>query len=369
MKGRIHILVLVALLGGFSAFAQPGEASYRIWFAVSSFEVNPRFSNNRDAMDGIASLLQSLSDRGVDTVYVSLHSFCSPEGRADLNKALARNRGLNVQTWMQSLEGIPALSFQMEMSLSTWLEVKEKSVSYFRRCDIALSYDVPAPVPTGLTPEPDKALNPETILEEIPETDVPLEARATTEVMLEPVVPAEKPWAPSWYLKTNLLTYPLNLTANAAVEVEVGRHFSLSIPFYYSAMNWFRSDIKFRVCGSQPELRYWFGQSQVGLFAAVHLTFGWYNIALGGRYRYQDHSTSSPVIGGGVTAGWRLPLGRSRWAVEFTLGAGYLPLYYDTFYNVENGALAQEGLWKHYWGPDNAAVSFSYRFGKRRVYE
>lgn len=176
-------------------------------------------------------------------------------------------------------------------------------------------------------------------------------------------------WGTSFYLKTNFLTYPLNLTANLAAEVEIGRHFSLSVPFYYSAMNWFRENIKFRVSGTQPEFRYWFRRDFKGFFAGAHITFGWYNIAVGGRYRYQDHATTSPVLGYGFTGGWRMPLAGSRWSLEFTLGVGYLPFYYDTFYNLSNGSLAEEGLRKNYWGPDNAAVTLCYRFGKRRAYE
>lgn len=170
-------------------------------------------------------------------------------------------------------------------------------------------------------------------------------------------------------VKTNFVTYPLNLTANLALEVEMGRHFSISVPFYYSAMDWFRQDIKFRVCGTQPELRYWFRRDFRGWFAGSHLTFGWYNVAVGGRYRIQDHATRSPALGVGINGGYRVPLGHSRWALEFSLGAGYIPFNYDLFYNVSNGSMAEEGLWYHYWGPDHAAVTLSYRIGKWRGYE
>ena len=118
---------------------------------------------------------------------------------------------------------------------------------------MSVSYELPVPVTVEPVPEPDKVSVPETMQEETLEADVPMDARTSTNEMSEPMVSAEVPWAPSWYVKTNFLTYPLNLTANAAVEVEVGRHFSLSVLFYFSAMNWFRYDIKFRVCGSQPE--------------------------------------------------------------------------------------------------------------------
>lgn len=353
--------MLLLVLGHFSTWAQPGESWYNLYFPVSKSQVDAEFGNNQQSMDGISTLLRSLADRGVDSVHVALHSYCSPEGRIGFNEELVRDRLANTREWMQSLEGIPVLSFTTDMTVSTREMVKEgEQYPYYRRCDIGISYVIPQPV------------QPELPVEEVPETpDIP-ETPATPDIqtpaeVIEPSMQLPVPeWEPSWYLKTNFLAYPLNLTANLAAEIEIGRHFSLSVPVYYSALNWFRSTIKFRVLGSQPEFRYWFQDNALGPFVSAHFTFGWYNIALGGMYRYQDHATTSPVAGGGLTAGWRVPVGHTRWAFEFTVGAGYLPLYYDTFYNVDNGAMAQEGLWKHYWGIDNAAVTLSYRFGPKR---
>lgn len=178
------------------------------------------------------------------------------------------------------------------------------------------------------------------------------------------------PAGKGWYLKSNVLTYCL-LVPNLAVEWEMGTHWSGSVPVYHSGWDWFRFFNKFRVFGLQPELRYFFRNDFSAFFVGAHATLAWYNIALGGDYRYQDHATKTPSFGAGVSVGYRMPItdgapGRMhRWYVEFSVGGGFLPLHYDMFYNVENGAMAQEGLRKTYWGIDQVSISFLYRFGRR----
>ena len=94
-----------------------------------------------------------------------------------------------------------------------------------------------------------------------------------------------------------------------------------------------------------------------------------YNLALGGKWRIQDHNGDTPAWGGGVNVGYRLPLSRNeRWNVEFSLGAGVYKLHYDKFRNEYNGAY-DSSVKKTFFGIDNVAVSFSYMFdlkNKRR---
>lgn len=174
----------------------------------------------------------------------------------------------------------------------------------------------------------------------------------------------DRPW--SFYLKTNFLSWAL-LEANLGIEFEMGRHFSFSIPVYYTALDWFDIRTKFRVAGTQPELRYWFRDNFSGPFLAAHGTFGYYNVALSNQeYRIQDRDGKHPAYGGGLNFGWkfRLDPGRAdRWGLELSLGAGYLHLDYDRFYNVENGRYASSAV-RDYFGPDHASVALTYRFGK-----
>jgi len=96
-------------------------------------------------------------------------------------------------------------------------------------------------------------------------------------------------------------------------------------------------------------------------FVGAHLGLAWYNYAKGGDYRYQDHHRHTPLWGGGISGGYRLPISRDdRWHLEFSLGVGAYRLHYDIFHNEPNGKLIDSRR-RTFYGIDNAAVTFSYR--------
>lgn len=167
------------------------------------------------------------------------------------------------------------------------------------------------------------------------------------------------------YVKTNTLGLGLAIS-NLGCEIDLTKHLSISIPVYYSALNYFKETIKFRTLAVQPEIRYWANKDNNGLFLGLHGGVAQYNIAVDGDLRYQDHNGTSPAIGGGIGLGYRLPISDdNRWHIEFAIGAGVYKLQYDTFYNVENGKLL-DTYRKTYWGIDNAAINISYRFDLKK---
>lgn len=150
--------------------------------------------------------------------------------------------------------------------------------------------------------------------------------------------------------------------ANAAVEVDIARHWSFSLPIYFSTINYFTPSIKFRILAFQPEFRYWFRDDNSRWFLGAHFGCAWFNIATNGPWRYQDHDGDSPALGGGISIGYRLPLtDNGKWNVEFALGAGAYSVHYDIFHNEPDGLMT--GTVKRvYWGPDNVSITFSYSF-------
>jgi hypothetical protein len=116
----------------------------------------------------------------------------------------------------------------------------------------------------------------------------------------------------------------------------------------------------------QPELRYWFNESNQKFFVGAHFGYAQYNLAIEGDYRYQDHNGKSPLLGGGISLGYRMPMSKNnRWHVEFAIGAGVYNLHYDRFYNVDNGKLV-DTYHKIYWGIDNAAINISYNIDLKK---
>lgn len=171
-------------------------------------------------------------------------------------------------------------------------------------------------------------------------------------------------------LKTNAAGWAMG-QINAAVEVDLIPHLSLSLPVYYSGgYNYFKETIKFRGIVVQPELRYypWLKDyTNKGFYVGAHLGIGWYNFALNGDYRIQDHKGNRPAWGGGIGVGYAMNFKKHpRWGMEFTLGAGVYDVKYDMFHNVENGAYYKEGVHKTWVGVDNAAITFTYDFDLKK---
>ena len=171
-------------------------------------------------------------------------------------------------------------------------------------------------------------------------------------------------WVRQLRVGTNAVGLGL-LLGNLSAEVDITRNLSFHLPVYYSALNYFTSTIKFRALGFQPELR-WNFTRPAGLFVGAHFGLAYFNLATDGNWRIQTHNGNEPLIGGGVSIGYRLPLSKDkRWNLYFVLGAGAYRFHYDKFYNEPNGALAGS-VSKTYWGLDNAALNFSYSFDLRR---
>ena len=171
------------------------------------------------------------------------------------------------------------------------------------------------------------------------------------------------------YVKTNLVGLGL-LMGNLGVEFDLGRYLSLSIPVYYSALDYFRPTVKFRTFAVQPELRVWPKSNEDGLFIGAHAGFAYYNFAFGGDWRYQDHDGTSPTLGGGLSLGYRLPISRNKnWKLEFSVSGGIYPLYYDRFHNLENVKDGQlyDTRSKTYIGLDNVNIGISYRIPMKKA--
>lgn len=211
----------------------------------------------------------------------------------------------------------------------------------------------------------------------LPLTPCPVVSEPVSEISEErpesipaaPVAPSPlEPWCPKLHIKTNLVGLCMAVS-NIAVEVDLAGHWSLALPVCYSAWDYFKSTIKFRTFAVQPELRYWLSERNDGFFAGAHIGLAYYNVALDGDYRYQDHNRETPAIGGGVSMGYRMPISRNnRWRMEFSLGAGVYPLHYDKFHNTPRtkDGLMIESRKKTYWGIDQAAVSLSYSFDLKK---
>ncbi len=179
-----------------------------------------------------------------------------------------------------------------------------------------------------------------------------------------PIVASQSFLEPKYmHVKTNVVGLAL-LNLNAGVEFDLGNYLSVNVPISYSAVDCYKSTVKFRNFSLQPELRYWPMKNFDGLYIGAHLGFAYYNFAFDDEWRYQDKDGCTPTLGGGLSVGYRLPISIDKsWNLEFAIGAGAYPVHYDVFYNtadVREGELydTRKGT---YIGLDNVFIGISYR--------
>lgn len=178
------------------------------------------------------------------------------------------------------------------------------------------------------------------------------------------VVDTTTVWVRQMSIKSNLPVW-LAAMPNVALEFDLARHFSIAASVYYSGWDYFKEDLKFRNLTAMPELRYWPRRDNTGFFLAIHGGVAWYNVALGGDHRWQDHDGHTPTLGGGINFGYKFPLRSRHWGMEVSVGAGAYKLDYDVFMNEPNGILVDRRK-RMFYGVDNAALSICYHFGLRK---
>lgn len=173
-------------------------------------------------------------------------------------------------------------------------------------------------------------------------------------------IPPSEPTVPRYVaVKTNLAAWAGTIL-NVAADVQVGRHWSVELPVLWCP--WYVSDRHaVKTFTIQPEGRYWLAHPGKGHFFGLHAQISWFNVRWD-KDRYQD--TGRPLLGAGISYGYLLPF-NEHWAGEFTLGAGYANMRYDTYYNIDNGARIDTRT-KNYWGITRVGISVVYRFNIKK---
>lgn len=413
----IPILILLLSLPRM-AHAWEQCTELRIDFRVNSTAIDTTYLDNATSLPKLMDFLRDVRhDRSVNIVEISLSGYASPEGSIQTNRELAQGRLATLERLIHENISIPDsiitrnesyipwdyLKSQVEKSEiqgkdkvldilecdschhseghtdtcvkriaklkqidggNAWRQMHELFFSRMRNaCAVFITYkNEPDTVAEPVTATADTAsIIYSTVAETV--TTEPGDSTATD-------IPAyaTQGWTRRLHLKSNAAGWAMAI-ANIAVETDITKHWSFSLPVYYSAWNYFKQSIKFRTFAIQPELRYWLSRDNDGFFAGAHFGLAYYNFAANGSYRYQDHDGKTPAIGGGASIGYRLPISKDdRWRVEFSIGAGAYSLHYDKFHNTPDtkDGLLVVSVKKTYWGIDQVSVSFSYTFDWRR---
>lgn len=404
-----HLLtaVILSCLSAISILAQESAVEICVDFRVARGVIERDFNNNAERLDEIVNLLTEIkTSKDIRIIQVEFCGSVSPEGSSSFNQWLSHTRMKALETFIRNRVDISDSLVVYNDKYIAWGQLKElvkssKDLDEETRSRI-LQIILLRPDPTAvdhLGRPTDSRINAlkklddgkiwqdmhrlffaqmrsacalivtyekaERLLTQI--CHIPVMNVQPSEFL--PVTPVEmlpsfEEWTPGLYVKSNGIGWMM-LISNVAVEVDICRHWSFTLPVYYSALNYFTRTLKFRTFAIQPELRYWFGDNE-GWFVGAHLGLAYYNYAVQGDWRIQDHNRETPAIGGGFSGGYRMPLGKNgRWTLEFVLGGGVYPLHYDKFHNERNGLL-YESKKKTFWGVDNAAVTIAYKFDLKK---
>ena len=412
-KLRSCISVFFVLAGLLVSHSQERRTEVCIDFRVNSTVIDSSYSDNAVRMGEMVDFLRDISrDSTVNIIEVSFCGAASPEGSYQLNRKLARGRLSALEEFVRKEVEIPDSLVTRNDSYIPWdylksqiedsdLDRKEEVIAiieeesqlvdyhrpethidnrilklkeldggriwdqmnklFFERmrnaCAVVVAFkkelppvEEPAVVPVIPEPVQEPAVEPEPVVEVVEP---------------EPIPEVTEAWMRQLHVKTNAIGLGLAI-ANVAVEIDLGKHWSFTLPIYYSAWDYFKTTIKFRTLAVQPEVRYWFRPDNEGWFVGAHFGYAFYNLAWDGDYRYQDHDRDTPAMGGGIAAGYRTHLSRNkRWKLEFSLGGGVYPIEYDKFHNTvdtKEGLMVESSVKKTYWGLDQASVSIAYTF-------
>jgi hypothetical protein len=189
------------------------------------------------------------------------------------------------------------------------------------------------------------------------------------------------PWLAG--VKTNLLADLISIPY-AGVEIQLADKFSLDISGWFSPWNVFYPNEQTSLYGAAPEVRWWFGNSQImkkGHFLGLHGMAAWYTLEWKDRYGskviYQngtsdlnDTGSTTPAWSCGITYGYSLPLDRKgRLGLEFYIGAGYSHYQQKCIYPQENAVARITHEVKDRVGVTKVGVNLAYRFSLRPVKE
>lgn len=322
---------------------------------IQMFKV--KYGNNRSELRRLREYLKSFNPRK-DFLYMDGYSGNCRSGKADLNTSF--RRCINLKGFLINYCGLKERNFK----------TVNHSFSHNRNGEVVtISFTSPvsgcSDIPVNDTGDPGKETVEKQVAPDSPREVVipprPVMVNDSLIILKENSAEdksdvsdifTEKPY---YAIQTNLIGWAMGLV-NVAADLQVGKSFSIQLPLLWSSWDIGRK-YALRTFAVQPEGRWWIGKPGKGHFIGLHAQVGWFNLKWNDD-RYQD--SGRPLVGAGVSYGFALPLSPDL-GMEFTLGAGYANLRYDTYYNIDNGARINT-LTKNYWGITRAGISFFYRF-------
>ena len=169
-------------------------------------------------------------------------------------------------------------------------------------------------------------------------TDTPSETKITNDYHLS--------------LRANLLRWA-TLTPDLGLEWRICPSWGIAVNGSWTSWSWSDKDRRYALWEVAPEVRYYMGEKKDWYLGAMFKA-GQFN------YKLSETGKQGDLMGGGITAGYRLRLNKAL-DLDFNLGLGYLNADYEKYEVIDGVRVRHGNETKDWWGPINAGVTLVWK--------
>ena len=160
-------------------------------------------------------------------------------------------------------------------------------------------------------------------------------------------------------LRANLLRWA-TLTPDLGLEWRICPSWGIAVNGSWTSWSWSDKDRRYALWEVAPEVRYYMGEKKAWYLGAMFKA-GQFN------YKLSDTGKQGDLMGGGITAGYRLRLNKAL-DLDFNLGLGYLNADYEKYEVIDGVRVRRGNETKDWWGPINAGVTLVWKIGASRAH-
>lgn len=152
-------------------------------------------------------------------------------------------------------------------------------------------------------------------------------------------------------LRANLLRWA-TLTPDLGLEWHISDRWSLGAGGSWTSWSWRDRKRRYALWEVAPEVRYYMGRERRGYLGLLFKT-GAFN------YKFSETGRQGDLVGGGLTGGYILPLGK-RLSLDFSLGLGYLNADYEKYTVIDGVRVRRGNETAEWWGPVHAGITLKW---------
>ena len=153
-------------------------------------------------------------------------------------------------------------------------------------------------------------------------------------------------------LRANLLRWA-TLTPDLGLEWRICPSWGIAVNGSWTSWTWSDKDRRYALWEVAPEVRYYMGEKKAWYLGAMFKA-GQFN------YKLSETGKQGDLMGGGITAGYRLRLNKAL-DLDFNLGLGYLNADYEKYEVIDGVRVRRGNGTKHWYGPINAGVTLMWK--------